>query len=70
MHSEEIKKNILKLLLNDNISNYRISKDTGIPQSTLSSYVKRITDIEDMNFGYAMKLHDYYLKLKSEGIID
>lgn len=56
--------------MNDNISNYRISKDTGIPQSTLSSYVKRITDIEDMNFGYAMKLHDYYLKLKSEGIID
>lgn len=70
MHSFEILENIKKLLENENISNYQISKETGIPQSTLSAYTTKRTDIESMNLSHALKLLDYYMELKTKGEID
>lgn len=48
------------------VSGYRISKDTGIPQSTINRLVGGETKIYDARFGTIEKLNDYYLKLKEE----
>lgn len=58
--SNNIISNIQSLLFKSGISRYRISKDTGINQSTLSRYVNGEIDIMDMSLGHAIKLSDYY----------
>jgi len=57
-----MKDNIKKLLIADNPSNYRISKDTGIAQTTLSDYATGKSDIGNMKLDHALKLNGYYLK--------
>lgn len=54
--------NIKRLLFTSNISMYEVSKATGIPQTTLSRYVRKESDIENMSLKNALKLNDYYLK--------
>lgn len=56
-----IKDNIKKLL-DSGITNYRIHKDTGIAQSTLSDLKNGKSRIEDMRLEVALKLNDYFLK--------
>lgn len=53
---------VKELLANKEISNYRISQETGIAQSTLSDYVKGKTNINRMPVENAIKLHNFYLK--------
>lgn len=55
---------IRKLLFESEISRYRISKETGIPQNTLSDLVNGKTDIKKMRFDNASKLTEYALKNK------
>lgn len=55
-------KAIRKLLFESEISRYRISKETGIPQNTLSDLVNGKTDIKKMRFDNAAKLTEYALK--------
>lgn len=54
--------NIKKLLFESEISMYEVSKATGIPQTTLSRFVRKESDIENMSLKNALKLNDYYLK--------
>src|SRR5699024_1620893 len=58
--------NIKKLLASDLVSNYKISKETGIRQSTLSDYARGVSKIENMRLEHAQKLNDYYIKLIKE----
>jgi len=58
-----IKDNI-RSLLNSNISNYRINKDTGVAQSTLSDLKNGKSKLEDVKLEVALKLNDYYTKNK------
>lgn len=58
---DNIKDNIQKLLDSD-ITNYRIYKDTGIAQSTLSDLKNGKTTIDSMRLDNALKLNEYYLK--------
>src|SRR5699024_12594059 len=58
-----IKDNI-RSLLNSNISNYRINKDTGVAQSTLSDLKNGKSKLEDVKREVALKLNDYYTKNK------
>lgn len=57
-----MKDNIKKLLTAKQPSNYRINKDTGIPQTTLSDYARGVSDIGNMKLDHALKLNEYYLK--------
>lgn len=59
-----MKENIERLLNNESISNYRISKDTGIAQSTLNDYTKKEgkSKIGNMKLDHAITLNNYYLK--------
>lgn len=50
---------ILKLI-NSEISAYRISKDTGIPQSKLSRIKSGKIKINNIQLGTALKLSQYY----------
>lgn len=59
--TNDIKRNIQKLLDSD-ITNYRIYKDTGVAQSTLSDLKNGKSRIEDMRLEVALKLNDYFLK--------
>ena len=54
-----IKNNIKKLLESKEVSNYRISKDTGIASMTLSDYATGKTKIGSMRLDHAIKLNDY-----------
>lgn len=63
----EIKSAIEKLFADSNITNYQISKATGISQVSLSKFAKGDSDIDNMPLGNALKLYDFYLKNK-EGI--
>lgn len=56
-----IKDNIQHLLESD-ISNYKIHKDTGIAQSTLSDLKKGKSKIGNMKLDHAIKLNEFYLK--------
>lgn len=58
----DIKENIEKLLFESGESMYKISKETGIAQTTLSRFVRKESDIENMSLKNAMKLNEYYLK--------
>jgi len=54
--------NIKKLLFESEISMYEVSKATGIPQTTLSRFKRKESDIENMSLKNALKLNDFYLK--------
>lgn len=54
------------LLHESGVSRYKISKDTGITESTLSRLVHGQTHIKNMQFGYAVHLTEYARNLKSE----
>ena len=56
----KMKENIKKLLESKEISNYRISKDTGIAQTTLSDYASGKSDIGNMKLDHAIKLNQYW----------
>lgn len=57
-----MKENISKLLFESELSNYKISKETGIGQTVLSRYTRKESDIENMSLKNALILNDYYLK--------
>ncbi len=59
-----IKENIRTLLESEEISNYKISKETGIAQTTLSDYATGKSKIDNMKLGHALILNEYYLKIK------
>lgn len=54
----------MKLLTSEHISNYQISKATGIAQTTLSDYATGKSKIGNMKLDHALKLYDYYKKYK------
>ena len=56
-----MKRNIKKLLTDGNISRYKISKDTGISQATLSDYATGKSKIGNMKLDHALKLNEYFL---------
>lgn len=60
----DIKSNIEKLMSDESISNYAINKETGIAQSTLSDLKKGVTKLGTMKLDHAIKLNDFYLKIK------
>lgn len=66
----DIKENIQKLFENKEISNYKISKETGIAQTTLSDYTTGKSKIGNMKLDHALKLNEYYLKNLNEKNID
>ena len=57
---------IRKLLFDSNISRYKISKETGIPQNTLSDLANEKTDIKKMRLDNAAKLTEYALKIATK----
>lgn len=61
-----IKENIKNLLESEEVSNYKISKETGIAQTTLSRFARKESDIGNMSLDNALKLNDYYHALKSK----
>lgn len=62
-----IKEAIKTLLESKEVSNYKISKETGIAQTTLSDYVSGKSDIENMKLRHATVLYDYYLRSPLSG---
>lgn len=56
----DIKRNIKMLLASEEISNYKISKETGIAQTTLSDYATGKSSIGNMKLDHAIKLNKYY----------
>lgn len=56
---------VWKLLTDEKVSRYRVWKDTGIAQSTLSDLTTGKVQIEDMKLGTAIKLTEYYENLNS-----
>lgn len=60
-----IKKNI-EALLESKISNYRISKATGIAQTTLGDYTTGKSKIGNMKLDHAITLNDFYINNKEE----
>jgi len=60
-----LKENIKELLESEKISNYQISKNTGIAQTTLSRFARSESDIGNMSLDNALKLNEYYNQLKS-----
>lgn len=63
---ENIKKAIEYILFESSVSKYRISKETGISQPLLTKYSKGVSNIENMTFGNAIKLYNFYLSIKEE----
>lgn len=45
-----------KVLEDNNVSGYRLSKDTGIPQQTISDYVSGKKNFNSMKIGVAKKM--------------
>src|SRR5690625_6830054 len=58
----DIKRDIKNLLESKEIKNYRISKETGIAQTTLSDYATGKSKIGNMKLDHALKLYDFYKK--------
>ncbi|MCR6108694.1 hypothetical protein HXA34_20570 [Salipaludibacillus agaradhaerens] len=54
------------LFHNSGISRYKISKDVGISESTLSRIAKGETPMDAVRFGYARKLTDYARTMASQ----
>ena len=59
----DIKDNINKLLFESGLTNYQISKRTGIAQTTLSRFTRKESDIENMSLKNALKLNDLWEKV-------
>jgi len=57
----DIKENIENLLQSE-ISNYRIHKETGVAQSTLSDLKSGKSKLGNVKLDVALKLNDFYLK--------
>lgn len=66
---QEAKRAIEYLLFESNVSNYKISQETGISQPVLGKYSNGKSDIENMTFGNAIKLYNCYQKLKEAKIV-
>ena len=60
----DIKDNIYKLLFESGLTNYQISKKTGIAQTTLSRFTRKESDIENMSLKNALKLNELWEELK------
>lgn len=58
-----MKKAIEYLLFKSSVTNYQISKATGITQVLLSKYARGVSDIGRMTLDNAIKLHNYYKEL-------
>jgi plasmid maintenance system antidote protein VapI len=58
-----MKQAIEYLLMRSGISNYKISKDTGIADSTLSRFATGNSDIGKMTLDNAIKIHDYFKEM-------
>lgn len=57
--------NLVYWLLNDSgLSKYKISKDVGISEPTLSRIVNGKTPLKEVKFDFAHKLTEYALKVK------
>lgn len=56
-----IKENIEKLIQSE-ISNYRLYKETGVAQSTLSDLKSGKSKIGNIKLDVALKLNEFYLK--------
>jgi len=57
----DIKENIEKLMQSE-ISNYRIHKETGVAQSTLSDLKSGKSKLGNIKLDVALKLNEFYLK--------
>ena len=57
---------IRKLLFDSEVSRYKISKETGIPQNTLSDLVNGKSDIKKMRLDNAAKLTEYAMKIEED----
>ena len=62
----DIKDNIYKLLFESGLTNYQISKKTGIAQTTLSRFTRKESDIENMSLKNALKLNELWEDLKTQ----
>ncbi|WP_227995172.1 hypothetical protein [Oceanobacillus sp. CFH 90083] len=62
----DMKENIKNLLESEEVSNYKISKETGIAQTTLSDYASGKSKIGNMKLDHALKLYEFYLSHKDE----
>ncbi|WP_440894986.1 hypothetical protein ACS127_10455 [Amphibacillus sp. Q70] len=60
----DIKKNIEDLLFESELTNYQISKRTGIAQTTLSRFTRKESDIENMSLKNALKLNELWEKIR------
>ncbi|MDF1510858.1 type I-C CRISPR-associated protein Cas8c/Csd1 [Robertmurraya sp. DFI.2.37] len=63
----DIRQAIEKLLADPSVTNYQISKATGVSQVSLNKFARGESNIDNMPLGNALKLYDYYTKLKEEG---
>lgn len=61
---ENMKKQIEWLLTESGVSNYRISKETGISEVMLGRYSSGKIDVGRMSLDNAIKLHKYYTELE------
>src|SRR5699024_9423970 len=59
-------KQAIKTLLMSDISNYKISKEVGIAQTTLGDYTTGKSKLGNMKLDHAMKLYEYYTKNEEE----
>lgn len=63
---EKIKKEIEWLLKESGLSNYKISKGTGISEVMLGRYSSGKVEVGRMSLDNAIKLHTYFVKLAKE----
>ena len=59
----KIIEDIQELLDNKTLTSYKIGKDTGIPVQQIDRYRKTVK-LENMTLKNALKLHEYYKKIK------
>lgn len=64
--SADIKNNINKLLFESGLTNYQISKRTGIAQTTLSRFTRKESEIENMSLKNALKLNALWEEIKED----
>ena len=53
-------------LFNSDLTDYRISKDAGLPLSVIQNYRSGMYELENMSFKVAKKLIRYSKKLKND----
>lgn len=64
---EKMKKQIEWLLTESGISNYKISKETGISEVMLGRYSSGKVEVGRMSLDNAIRLYDFYIKVSKEG---